>query len=71
MVVLTNHFIERYGERVGRASPQAQRKWLHQSLNKHTTRRQDDGRYSLKLVGSHHVAVLSREHSTWVALTIK
>ena len=72
MVILTDHYIERYRERVGKAHPLAQQNWLNRSLRVKGARRQNDGKYMVKLVGSNHIAILSREYgNTWVALTIK
>ncbi|MDI6913844.1 MAG: hypothetical protein QMC95_06450 [Desulfitobacteriaceae bacterium] len=72
MVILTDHYKERYKERVGNASPAAQKSWIGRSLKLNRPKRCQDGRYSVKLVGSNHRAILSREYgNTWVALTVK
>ncbi|MDI6908090.1 MAG: hypothetical protein QMC81_11480 [Thermoanaerobacterales bacterium] len=70
-VILTEHFQERYRERVGTAPASAQRAWVTRSLEVRRPKRQRDGKYRLKLVGSRHQAVLAREKDIWVAVTVK
>jgi len=70
-VVLTDHFQERYRERVGTAPASAQRAWVTKSLKARRPKRQRDGKFTLKLIGSHHLAVLARENGIWVAVTVK
>lgn len=72
MVILTDHFGERYRERVGNAPSRSQRAWVIRSLRSVRPKRQSDGKYAVKLLGSNHVAILSHEYgNTWVALTVK
>ncbi|MGQ9826041.1 MAG: hypothetical protein ACUVSK_13855 [Desulfotomaculales bacterium] len=70
-VILKDHYITRYWERVGRAPPRAQRAWLVSSLCSGRAKRQKDGKFKVKLRGSRHQAVLAREHDTWVAITVE
>lgn len=70
-VILTHHFQERYRERVGNAPATGQRAWVTKSLQARRPRRQDDGRFTVKLLGSQYVVVLARENNVWVAITIE
>jgi hypothetical protein len=71
MVVVTEHYSDRYRQRVGRAGPDSQAAWLRQTLRERRPKRQDDGTYWIKLKGSSHVAVLSRDGKIWVAITVR
>lgn len=70
-VILTEHFKQRYRERVGSASPSAQQSWLARTLAVRRPKRYDGGKFTVKLVGSDHVAVLAWEKGVWVAITVK
>jgi len=70
-VTLTEHFKERYRERVGNAPPSAQQAWVARSLKSRRPKSQSDGKFRLKLVGSRHVVVLAREKGVWVAVTVE
>lgn len=72
MIILTDHFTERYRERIGTAPPRIQKAWVSKSMRTGRPKRQSDGKYALKLAGTNHVAILSYEYGhTWVALTVK
>lgn len=68
-VILTNHYQDRYRERVGNAPPAAQKAWLVKSLRQKKTKRIGT-RYIVKLIHSSHSAVLAREDKAWVAITV-
>lgn len=70
-VVVTEHFAERYRERVGPAPPAHQAAWLARTLATRRPRRHGGKSWTVKLHGSRHVAVLSRDGGVWVALTVK
>lgn len=70
-IILTDHYITRYWERVGRVPPCVQKAWLASSICSGRTKRQKDGKFRVKLRGSRHQAVLAREHDTWVAITVE
>lgn len=71
-VILTDHFRERYRERVGNAPSSAQQAWVVTSIKSRRPKRQSDGKFRLKLVGSRHVVVLAREKGgVWVAVTVE
>lgn len=70
-VVVTDHFAERYRERVGPAPPAHQAAWLERTLRERRPKRQRDGTYVVKLKGSPHVAVLARDGGVWVAITVR
>jgi len=70
IVILTDHYSQRYRERVGNAPPAAQRAWLAQSLRRRKAKRSGN-RYIVPLISSKHSAVLAREDEAWIAITIK
>lgn len=70
-IILTDHFKERYRERVGTAPASAQRAWLARSLKTKRPKRQRNGKFTLKLTGSPYHAVLAKENNVWVAVTVK
>ena len=71
MVIVTEHYSERYRERVGSAPASAQRAWLAKSLQARRPIRTPDGKFRLKLLGSRHAAVLVRENRVWVGVTVE
>jgi hypothetical protein len=71
-IFLSSHFEERYKERVGRAPPTGQRKWVEKSIEKNGIRNTTYGSYFTKLVGAPFWVYLVRiDEKTWVAKTVK
>jgi hypothetical protein len=71
-VFLTGHFVERYQERIGNASPAAQRAWIANTIRKRSLKRLEDGKYHVRLRGSSRAVVLAREYDgMFVAVTVK
>jgi len=70
VVIVTNHYIERYRERVGQAPPAAQCRWIKRSLNKHTLHKLAGNHYRIKLIGAPFFATLARQDNMWIAITV-
>lgn len=70
-VFLTDHFIKRYNERVGQASPAGQRSWVAGSIKRNIPRRVRGDQHRVKLIGAPYVAILKKEgNGVWIAITV-
>lgn len=70
-VFLTEHYVERYRERVGDAPLRVQKAMLARSIKAQKPRRLDDGKQKVKLRGIPHMAVVKMEHGAWIGITVE
>ncbi|HWP96432.1 MAG TPA: hypothetical protein VN426_06245 [Syntrophomonadaceae bacterium] len=70
VVIVTNHYIKRYRQRVGSAPPAAQSEWIRNSMDKHTLLWLRGNHYKIKLIGAPFYAALARQGNVWIAITV-